>query len=342
VIWTDVVQSLVLTAGMLVTVAILLAGMPGGAGAFLSQSFETGKFSLGSTGPSVVDSTFWVVLLYGLFVNLQNFGIDQSYVQRYATARTDAEATRSVWLGALLYVPISAVLFFIGTALFAFYAGRAEELPQVLVDGTMQVKGDAVFPYFIAHELPVGATGILVAAICAAAMSSVDSSLNGAATLTLYDLAPYVWGDRIPGSSGPGSAAVEPHERATGDDRLAMRILYGATLFWGVLGTGAALAMIRVESALKVWWNLAGMFSGGMLGLFLLGILSRRAGNAAAAIGVAAGVLFIGWASLAGLDAYEQRWFGNPLHENLTIVLGTSTILLVGFLVSTIPASGGR
>ncbi len=312
VIWTDVVQSLVLTVGMLVCVVVLLLHVPGGADEFLVTSWQAGRFSLGSFGGSLTESTFWVVLFYGLFVNLQNFGIDQSYVQRYATAKSEQDATRSVWLGALLYLPISAVLFFVGTALASFYAGEFGTLPQAEAGG---VKADAVFPHFIATELPPGVTGLLIAAVCAAAMSSVDSSLNCSATLTRYDL----YGRFVNG---------QPTERQS------MRVLYAATLFWGVLGTTAALAMTRVKSALDAWWNLAGIFSGGMLGLFLLGLLARRAGNVAGGVGVVAGVTFIAWASLTKLATDENAWFANRLHGNLTIVLGTTTILLVGFLVS--------
>src|SRR5699024_2291510 len=125
--------------------------------------------------------TFWVVLVYGITINLQNFGIDQSYVQRYITARSDKDAKFRVWMGALSYVPISAMFFFIGTALFAFYQAQPALLPA-------GVEGDAVFPYFIVHELPVGITGLVIAAIFAAAMSTLSSSLNSSATLILQDI----------------------------------------------------------------------------------------------------------------------------------------------------------
>ncbi len=109
VIWADVVQSFVLIGGALACAVLLVVGMPEGPGQLFQIANDHDKFSLGSFGPSLAQPTFWVVLIYGLFINLQNFGIDQSYVQRYATARTDTEARKSVWLGALMYVPISAL-----------------------------------------------------------------------------------------------------------------------------------------------------------------------------------------------------------------------------------------
>ena len=252
VIWTDVVQSLVLTIGIFLCLGIIFSGMPEGAGQVLDIAKSSDKFSLGSFGATLNEPTFWVILLFGLFINLQNFGIDQSYVQRYATAESDRAAKKSVWLGALLYVPISGLLFLIGTGLFAFYQAQPELLPQG------GIKADQVFPHFIATELPVGVTGLLVAAVLAAAMSSVDSSLNGSATLTWCDL-------------------VKRFSKKTPSEKFGMRVLQLSTIGFGIIGTGAALAMIGVKSALDNWWKISGIFSGGILGLFLLGLIVQRA-----------------------------------------------------------------
>ncbi|MEM9015829.1 MAG: sodium:solute symporter [Verrucomicrobiota bacterium] len=308
VIWTDVIQSVVLTLGIFLCLGILFSGMPEGPGQMFQIANESHKFSLGSYGLSLAEPTFWVILVFGLFINLQNFGIDQSYVQRYATAESETAAKRSVWLGALLYVPISALLFLVGTGLYAFYSAQPELLPDTIT------KGDQVFPHFIATELPTGITGILIAAVLAAAMSSVDSSLNGSATLTWIDL-------------------VKRFRKDEPDEATGMRVLHGATVLFGVIGTGAALAMIRVESALDAWWKLSSIFSGGILGLFLLGMIAKRAKNVAAATGVAIGVLVIFWLTASG-----QGWLPDSLrpalHGNLTIVVGTLTIFLVGIIVS--------
>ena len=325
VIWTDVIQSVVLTVGMIICLGVLLWRMPEGPTQIFSIAHEHGKLSLGEMSLfSDVASMFWIVLIYGLVINLQNFGIDQTYVQRYATAKDDDAAKRSVWIGALLYLPISAILFFIGTALFAYYTASP--------DLFRPEKADEIFPHFINNELSVGVRGLMIAAILAAAMSSVDSSLNSSAALVLCDLYRRFLG------------------RST-SERESMRVLYGSTIFWGIIGTFAALAMIHVESALKHWWTLAGIFGGGMLGLFLLGRICSRAGSKAALTGVATGVLVILWASLCHPDSFVWKWLWehlseeghrwllrlqNPLSPLVTIVLGTVTILLVGTLASTI------
>lgn len=276
VIWADVVQSFVLIGGALACVGILVFGMPQGPGQLFEVAARHQKFNLGSFAVDFTEATFWVVLVYGFFINLQNFGIDQSYVQRYATARTDREAVKSVWLGALLYLPISAVFLFIGTGLFAYYTARPELLPATL---DPKVEADAVFPHFIHAALPVGLSGLVIAAIFAAAQSTLSSSINCSATLTLRDL-------------------YRRYLRPAAGDKESMLVLRLATLVFGTAGTLTALAMIRVKSALDVWWELASIFSGGMLGLFLLGLISRRARNAAAATGVVIGVLVICWMSI--------------------------------------------
>jgi SSS family solute:Na+ symporter len=105
VIWADAMQAIVLMVGAVVCSVVLLFNMPEGPGQFLQIAAEHQKFSLGSFGLTWREPTFWVVLAYGLAINLQNFGIDQSYVQRYIAAKSEREAAKSVWLGGLLYVP---------------------------------------------------------------------------------------------------------------------------------------------------------------------------------------------------------------------------------------------
>lgn len=305
VVWTGVVQAVVLVGGALAAVAVILFQMPGGATEVFAIAAAHDKFSLGSLDGGVERSTFWVVLVYGLVINLQNFGIDQSYVQRYVTAKSDAAAARSVWLGALLYLPVGAAFFFIGTALFAFYAAQPELLPAGL-------KADSVFPHFISTRLPAGLAGLVVAGLCAAAM---DSNLNCMSTLFLNDL-------------------YRRYLRPQASERESMRVLYASTLGFGLICVGAALAMISIKSALDVWWELAGIFGGGMLGLFLLGRLMPAARGRASLIGVAAGIAVILWMTLSPKLAWWPEALRSPFHGLLVIVLGTLTILLTGGLTA--------
>jgi SSS family solute:Na+ symporter len=312
VIWTDAIQTLVLIMGALTCATIMVIGMPGGPAQLFEIAAANEKFSLGSFGPSLATSTFWIVLFYGVVINLQNFGIDQSYIQRYIAAKSDAEARKSVWLGGLLYLPLSAVFFFIGTALFAYYTVHADQLPEIYRD---PARADSVFPYFIVTVLPAGVTGLLIASIFAAAMSTVSSSLNSSATIIVTDYYQrYV------------------NRRAT--ERQSMRMLVLVTVVCGLIGTLVGLGMTKAKSALDAWWMLAGIFGGGTLGLFLLGFISRRIPSRAALVGVVAGVLVILWMTLSPRIESLPTAFQSPFHGFLIIVFGTATILLTGLAVT--------
>ena len=343
VIWTDVVQSIILTIGALLAVGILLFDVPGGPSKFFEVARNYDKFSLGSFSLSLTESTFWVVLAYGFFINMTNFGIDQSFVQRYHTAKSERDATKALWLGALVYVPVSALFFFIGTALFVFYQEQPEldrnlreavVTQELIKDGgtpgspeyetclakeketfsTAQIS-DKVFPYFIVHQFPAGLVGLLIAALFAAAMSSVDSSLNSSATVFTSDI-------------------YKRYVRLNLDDKGTLQVLHISTVIWGVAGTGVGLAMIGVESILAAWWELQGIFAGGLLGLFLLGLLSRRVTNVAAMTGVIIGVSVIAWMTMSKYLPDDLEIIRNPLHNHMTIVVGTLTIFLIGIMVS--------
>lgn len=317
VIWTDALQSLVLAAGAIVCAVLIPLSMPEGPTQLFEIASANHKFSLGSMQMVLNQPTFWVVLVYGLFINLQNFGIDQSYIQRYIAARSDGDARRSVWLGAIVYLPISILFLWIGTSLFAYYSAQPELLPENLQANILKGKGDGVFPFFIVSGLPTGVSGLLVAAIFAAAMSTLSTSLNGAATLTLADF-------------------YRRYYRPEADAKESMVVLYASTFFWGVLGTATAMAMMEVKSILDVWWKLAGIFSGGMLGLFLLGFLSGRARNPSAIIAVVAGVAVILWMTVSQTDIWPEAWASakSPFNSFLVTVFGTLAILLVGFVLT--------
>ena len=294
VIWTEAIQGIILIGGALVCMFILLFDMPGGPVQTFSIAMEDGKFSLGSFGSSLSESTFWVCLIYGIFTNLQNYGIDQSYVQRYHTAKNEKEAKFSALFGGYLFIPVSAVFFMIGTGLYAFYKVH----PGILPAG---VGADYVFPFFIVNELPVGLTGLLIASIFAAGMSTIATSVTSSSTIILTD--------------------YYQRFRKHAGNRERMLVLKLSSVGVGVAGILVAFAFMSVQSALDAWWALASIFSGGMLGLFLLGYISRKARNFDAVLGVVCGVILVCWIVISPF-----------VHANLAIVFGTLLIFLVGFL----------
>ena len=133
VLWTDAIQGIVLILGAVFCVAILLVGMPRDLFNFFEVAIEDNKFSFGDFDGSINEPTFWVVLIYGIFINLQNFGIDQNYIQRYMVSSSETNAKKSAFYGGMLYLPVSAIFLFIGTALYAYYKVK-NGLPEDLVN----------------------------------------------------------------------------------------------------------------------------------------------------------------------------------------------------------------
>jgi SSS family solute:Na+ symporter len=308
VVWTDVVQAVVLLTGALLCVGLLLVQIPGGGETIARVASEHHKLGLGGFDPDLLQQGFWVIFLFGLVENLRNFGIDQNYVQRFLSARSDRDALRSLWLGGLLYIPVSALFFLIGTLLFVYY--------QTLPDPALPAKPDQVFPYFIVHQIPSGLTGILIAAILAAGMSTLDSSLNSSATVWVLDF-------------------YRRHLRPGADERRLLGVTRLATVAVGLVGTIASLAMVHARTALDVWWQISAVFGGGMLGLFLLGLLVPRADGRAALAATTLGIAVTAWASM---DDASAAWPAFPLNTMLVGLAGTLTILFGGWLLSL----GGR
>lgn len=305
VVWTDAIQGIVLIGGALLCFIMLMIDLPDGFGGFLKVASTNNKFSLGEMGLSLSKPSFWLILFYGFFINLQNFGADQSYIQRYIGAKTDKDARKSVWMGSLLYLPVSMLFFMIGTALWVYY----QEFPSLLPVG---MAADKVFPHFIVSQLPAGLTGLLIAAIFSAGMSSLSTSVNSSATVLLSDY-------------------YRKFSKTELSDSLSINFLRLSSLVIGILGIIVALAFNGVASALDTWWALASIFSGGILGLFLLGLMLKNIKPKTAMIAVAAGLIFILWTSLSPFFGFSSLF-----HANWVIVFGTLLIFGVGWGISVL------
>ena len=311
VVWTDVVQSLVMIIGIAFCAYLLTVAVFSRPGFLIQTAFDHNKFSWGSwefsLSPQAGSRTVWVMILYGLMENLRSLIADQNYVQKYVSVATEKEARRSVWIGMWVYIPLTAVFLYIGTALFAFYAGGGAALPASIT------KGDQVFPYFIATEVPIGLKGFLIAAIMAAAMSTVSSSLNCAATISLIDF----W-------------KVYVHPQAS--EQHSLRFLRWNTLVWGVLGTGFALLMIKAGSALDIWWTLAGIFGGGMLGLFLLALFGITLRPWQGVTSIAISILVILWGTFSSKWPAAWQWAAWQVDDIILGTVGTAALLAAALL----------
>lgn len=336
VIWTEVVQGIIKTLGAILILFLVVKEIPGGFSQVFDIATADNKLSLGSLSPNLTESTFWVILFYGFFINLNNFGMDQNYIQRYHTARSAKQASKSVWLCVAMYVPASLLFFIIGAALYAFYQVHPEMIepvklqaaserlgdaatPQQIMSTAASFKpadyGDKVLPHFMITNVPTGLVGLIVSAILSAAMSTISSNMNSSATVFTMDI-------------------YKRHFKPAITDKQQLFILHIATVIFGLIGLCTGLAMIGAKSLLDIWWELSGIFAGGMLGLFLLGLISRRTKNAEAATATIIGIIVILWMTFSDRISGEYVFLRSPLHKNMIIVVGTLTIFLAGLLLT--------
>lgn len=340
VIWTEVVQSVIKTVGAVLVLILVVRGVNGGIKEIYNTAIVSNKLSLGSLQPDFTKDTFWVVFLYGLLINLTNFGVDQNYVQRYHTAPNIKEASRSLWLCVYMYVPSSLMFFIIGTCLYTYYHQHPAMLQQVkeqvalinlgsgasaqdvltkvnsLTDADI---GDKVLPHFIVNKVPSGVVGLIFAAILSAAMGTISSGFNSSATIYMVDI----------------------HKRYLNKnltDRQQLRILYVATIVIGLLATAVGMSIIGVSSVLDLWWKLSGIFAGGMLGIFSLSMIARHVSPSVPVIAVITGTLVIIWMTFSKSAAFPVS-LRNPLHTNMTIVVGALSIYLVGAMLGRLGKS---
>ena len=313
VIWTDVMQSVIMIAGILFCAVSLSLHVFSGPEPLIQAVIDNNKFSFGSlkftlaSQEHLFDRTIWVMIIYGITEALRSLLADQNYVQKYCSVPTEREAKRSIWIAMLIYIPLTAVFLYIGTTLFAFYS-QGDELVRAGI-----TKGDQVFPYFIATEVPSGLKGLIIAAIVAAAMSTVDSALNCSATVLLLDFHKRYFNPNI-------------------GERASVVFLRLGTVVWGLLGTGAALLMIRAKSILDVWWQISGIFGGALLGLFLLAFMRirLRLWQGLASIGVSIAV--ISWGTFARDLPVSWQWAQCNLDRIIVGATGTGALMVVACL----------
>ena len=304
VIWTDVMQSIVMIVGIVFCAVSLSSEIFKGPEPLVQAALDADKFSLGSLKLSLSSRTVLVMIIYGITENLRNLMADQNYVQKYSAVPTERDAKRSVWIAMLIYIPLTAIFLYIGTALFAFYSGPEHALGEAIT------KGDEVFPYFIATELPSGLRGLILAAIVAAAMSTVDSALNCSSTVLLLDF-------------------VKRYLKPDIGERGSLLFLRLVTVGWGLLGTASALLMIRARSALDIWWQISGIFGGGILGLFILCLLRVRLTLWQGLVSICASVAVIAWGTFVRDLPDKWRWAECTFDPIIIGAVGTGVLMLV-------------
>jgi SSS family transporter len=304
VIWTDVIQFSVYILGALVALTILAGKLPGGWTALVDTARGAGKlrvldFTFDLTRPY----TFWAGLIGGMVLNTATHGADQMMVQRYLSARSQRQAAGALVASGFVVLVQFALFLFIGVSLWVFY----RQFPPTTGGGSSGLgftRSDEAFSYFIIHYLPTGLLGLVIASVFSASMGTLAGSLNSSASSIVNDL----------------------YRPASGrdDERHLMRVSRAMTVVWGVVLAAVAFgARMLQDNVVNNALAIAGLVSGILLGLFLLGILTVRVGQTAAMAGV-----------LAGIAAVLYAKFGTRLAFPWFALVGSSTVFAVGLAVS--------
>lgn len=306
VIWTDVMQFFVLFGGQLVIAWIATSRIPGGWAGAWNIAAANGKLHWANFDWSLTARmTFWGAFLGSLFHNLVQMGTDQISVQRYLTAKSRAEATKSLWFKLIVTLPVVIVFYLMGALLFSFYHAHPDRLP------TLEQK-DRILPYFVVNELPHGLPGLLIAAIFAATMSTVSAGINALSTASIMDFY---------------RRHINPHP----DPERLLRISKGLTLIYGLTATAVAFLMPLLGTLVEATNKIMGMLGGPLLGVFLLGMLTKRTTAPGALLGAFFGSLVLAFVVFE--TSVSFTWYA---------LIGCLATMLLGFLFSYITSQPSR
>lgn len=299
VVWGDVIQGVILVGGALVSLGYLVSGIDGGLGGLVDVAVADDKFNILNFALDWSQPVIWVTLLGGLANQLLTYTSDQSVIQRYITVKDTAGTKKGLWLNGILSIPIAILFFLIGTALYVFFKSH----PELLSVGMQNT--DSIFPHFIMRRLPAGVAGVLIAAIFAAAMSTLSSNINSTSTVLTEDFFRKV--------------------RKNASDKQRMRFARLSGVAVGGLGLLMAILLATFDIA-SLWdqFNLfLGLFTSGLGGLFMMGIFTRRIGTRSAFTGFAGSIL-----TLLAFNSYSHVSF------ILYGFIGLVSCLVIGYLSS--------
>jgi len=295
VIWTDVVQTVIYVGGTLVGVFTIVHLVPGGWAAIHAAAAGAGKLQLFDFRGSVwIPYTFWSGLIGGTFFTVASHGTDQLIVQRLLAARGQKQSATALVSSGVAVLFQFALFLILGIMLWAYYR----------VPSAMFGRPDRIYPTFIVTHMPHGIAGLLIAAILAAAMSNLSAALNSLSSSAIMDF----------------YAQLRPQA----DERTKMRLSRLATVAWALVLFGlAVIALHKVGRVVEVGLQIASVAYGALLGVFLLGVLTRRANQRGAMVGM-----------LFGFAVELYLWLGTRVPWTWWVMIGTVVTFSVGWITS--------
>jgi SSS family solute:Na+ symporter len=295
VIWTDVVQTVIYVGGTLVGLVTILHLVPGGWTAIHAAAASAGKLQVFDFSTSLwIPYTFWAGLIGGAFFTVASHGTDQLIVQRLLAARGQKQSATALIVSGVAVFFQFAMFLLVGVMLWAYY-----RQPSIFFG-----RGDRIYPKFIVTSMPHGISGLLIAAILAAAMSNLSAALNSLSSTTIMDF--YV------------------QLRPAAEERLRMRLARVATFAWALVLFGlAVIALHRAGRVVEVGLQIASVAYGALLGAFLLGVLTRRANSRGAMIGM-----------LCGFATELYLWRATHVPWTWWVMIGAGVTFAIGYALS--------
>ncbi len=295
VIWTDVVQTFIYVGGTLVGLFTILHLVPGGWPSIHVAASEAGKWHVLDFTPNFWRPyTFWAGVIGGAFLTTASHGTDQLIVQRLLAARNQKQSVTALLTSGVAILFQFALFLIVGVMLFAYYHQPSSTFG----------KADFIYPTFIVTRMPHGISGLLIAAILAAAMSNLSAALNSLSSSSMIDF--YL------------------RRKPQTDERRRLQLSRLSTLLWAtVLFVLAVLSLHKVSRVVEVGLSIASVAYGALLGVFLLGVLTRRANQVGAIIGM-----------LAGFSVELYIWIWTRVPWTWYVLIGTMVTFTIGYTVS--------
>ncbi len=326
VIWTDVIQTVVLVFGGIFCLWVIVAELPGGFAQIFEVASREGKFAFaelteGALQPvswdiSLLDKTGTMMLLMGLTVWLTEYSANQNTVQRYCAAKSTKEARKAMWVAVCSSLPIWAFFMFIGTSLFVFF----QEFPTLEAAQMLagERKAEGILPYFITHYLPPGLVGLVIAAAGAAAMSSLDSSINAISTVTIVDI-------------------YRRHFNKGKDDKHYLRAAWVVASITACLMIAGAIYLAHAETKTlqDTATVLVSLLAGGLLGMYLLGFFTRKGDARSVWVGIVFTMAFTAWTILAKNGLVPES-LSVPFDLYYTGIIGNLVMFVIGYGVASL------
>ncbi len=323
VIWTDVVQTIVLVIGGVICLVVIVLELPGGLGQIFDVALRDGKFQFaemlrdGSFKPpswnlSLTHKTATMMLIIGLTNWLTEYSSNQNVVQRYCASKSAREARKAMWICCWSSIPIWTYFMFLGTALYVFFQVFPTDRAAAILTGAGGAKAEEILPYFAFGYLPQGIAGLVVAAVLAAAMSSLDSSINAISTVSVVDI----------------------YRRHLVKGRSDQHYLRAAR----VIAIVAAVLMVLIAMGFAQYSGktlqhtgtvIGALTGGGLLGLFILGFFVPWGDGRAIFWGIVTTLAFSGFMVMKKIGLITVDW--PPLDEYYVGLLGNVIMFAVGF-----------